>query len=103
VDAGEDVAPPGGERGRSRGLFGWEEGEDVAEHAVSEIAQAVVASTTDLDVTHRGRLEPLLMNSNPKSTGESARDARRVLFVYHYRHCLPKYVRFGVSRTLLGN
>jgi hypothetical protein len=31
VDGGEGVAPPGRERGGARGLFGWEEGEDVAE------------------------------------------------------------------------
>ena len=41
MHGGEDVAPPRREQRRSRRLLGREEGEDVAEHAVLQLAQAV--------------------------------------------------------------
>ena len=42
VDAGKGVAPPGRERGGARGLLGREEGEDVTEHGVVELADAIL-------------------------------------------------------------
>jgi hypothetical protein len=67
LDDVEGTTPAAGQDGGAAGLFGWKEGEDVAEDVIREVAEAIAWAALLVRGRHHDEITRAFMHIDPRS------------------------------------